>query len=444
MGNTYKTYDPNEDYKKKMDEAAAKGDYASAARYEQQRNDKIKGEGLTQYQPTSQYAQYLPKNQHTGYTPYDPSGSVAQAQQMLNQAMAQKPGAYKSTWQGQMDQLMEQILNRKPFEYDMNSDAMYQQLRDQYMEQGSLAMEDAMGKAAALTGGYGNSYANVAGHQAYQGYMDKLNDRVPELYQMALDRYLAEGQGMMDKYSLMAAGDERDYGRYQDTLSRYYTDFGLAQDQYNDERTWQYQLGRDQIEDERYMQQLQMSQENDQRNQAYELAMSMLQSGMMPSEAVLNASGLSTEDAQKIYDYSKLSMEGSSGGGGGGYYSSRTELKTLSKSDMEELRDLFNEGSKKNDLNAFYNQKSLLAALGYDVSVFDDWAGQEYDGYNSQKPQGVTYSKYGVEDISDVLRKISTSSKEDVIAMMNDIAVDFTEEQWAMIEPLLIKRGIFG
>ena len=56
-------YDKNTDYKKLMDEAVKAGDYARAAIYEQQRNEKIAGEGLTQYGATNQYSTYLPGSQ---------------------------------------------------------------------------------------------------------------------------------------------------------------------------------------------------------------------------------------------------------------------------------------------------------------------------------------------------------------------------------------------
>lgn len=404
MGNTYKTYDPNVDYKKKMDEAVAAGDYAAAARYEQQRNDKINGEGLTQYQPTNQYGQYLHKNQ-ASHTPYDPSGSVARAQQMLQNAMAQKPGAYQSTWQGQLDEMMGQILNRKPFEYDVNNDAMYQQLKDLYMEQGALAMEDTMGQAAALTGGYGNSYAQAVGQQAYQGYLNQLNDRVPELYQMALGRYQMEGQDMMDKYALMAAGEERDYGRYQDALSQYYAEVDRLQDRYNDERNWQYQLGRDQLSDQRYEQewqyqlgrdqvadqrydqQWQQSQADVQRNQAYELAMVMLQSGMMPSDEVLGASGISKEDAQKLFDKANTPVySGGSGGGGGSDTDSGNDKDTasggkpLNEEQWDKLNGIFQDCKEAGDMGEYEKALNALKWQGYDTSAFRNYVAESYGG----------------------------------------------------------------
>ena len=155
---------------------------------------------------------------------YTPSDTVTQAEAMLQQQMAQKPGAYQSTWAGQLNDTIAQILNRDKFSYDLNSDALYQQYADQYTTQGKLAMMDTMGQVAAMTGGYGNSYAQTAGQQAYQAYLQQLNDVVPELYGMARDQYNQEGQQLYDQASLLAGMEDQEYGRYQDQLSQYYTD----------------------------------------------------------------------------------------------------------------------------------------------------------------------------------------------------------------------------
>ncbi len=49
--------------------------------------------------------------------------------------------------------------------------ALFDQYADYYKRQGKLAMEDTIGRAAALTGGYGNSYAEVAGNQVYDSHI---------------------------------------------------------------------------------------------------------------------------------------------------------------------------------------------------------------------------------------------------------------------------------
>ena len=104
------------------------------------------------------------------YKPYMESDAVKQAQSMLQQQMSNKPGQYTSPWHTQLNDTINKILNREKFSYDLNGDALYQQYKDQYTTQGQMAMMDTMGQAAALTGGYGNSYAQSVGQQAYQGY----------------------------------------------------------------------------------------------------------------------------------------------------------------------------------------------------------------------------------------------------------------------------------
>ena len=171
---------------------------------------------------------------------YQESDAVLQAQQMLQQQMAQKPGAYQSQWQAQLDEMMNQILNRDKFSYDLNSDALYQQYKDQFVLQGQQAMMDTMGQAAAMTGGYGNSYAQTAGQQAYNQQLTQLNDIVPELYRMALDRYQAEGQEMYNQYGLLADQEQQDYGRYQDDVDAWNAELERLYNQYQDERNFDY------------------------------------------------------------------------------------------------------------------------------------------------------------------------------------------------------------
>lgn len=113
-------------------------------------------------------------------------------------------GNEKKTWEEQMKETADQIINRKPFEYDMNADKLYQQYKDAHIQQGKMAMEDTVGQASALTGGYGNSYAVTAGNQAYMGYMKELDNIAPSLYQAAMDRYVAEGDALNEKYDALA------------------------------------------------------------------------------------------------------------------------------------------------------------------------------------------------------------------------------------------------
>lgn len=172
---------------------------------------------------------------------YNASEDVVKAREALasHEANRVEPwtgGNYGQALQNQIDK----INNRKEFTYDLNADALYQQYKDQYITGGKYAMMDTMGQAAALTGGYGNSYASTAGNQAYQAYLQKLNDIVPDLYRMALDKYNQEGQDMKDLYNIYANQYGTEYGEYRDRVGDWNTEAARLSDQYYNEANMDY------------------------------------------------------------------------------------------------------------------------------------------------------------------------------------------------------------
>lgn len=135
-----------------------------------------------------------------------------------------KPGDFNYSQQQGMNDIWNQIQNREKFSYDVNGDALYQQYKDQYVTGGKMAMMDTMGQAAAMTGGYGNSYAQSVGQQAYQGYIQQLTDKIPELYSLAMSKYQMEGDELLTKYGLHTDQYGREYGQHRDTVADYNTE----------------------------------------------------------------------------------------------------------------------------------------------------------------------------------------------------------------------------
>lgn len=172
--------------------------------------------------------------------PYQASDTVNEAKMALDLTLWQKPGAYTSQWQTQLSDTIGKIANRDKFSYDVNGDALYQQYKDKYIQQGKMAMQDTMGQAAAMTGGYGNSYAATVGNQAYQAQLNNLNDVIPELYQMAYDRYNQDTQDLYNQYSMYADRDNTDYGRHRDEVSDWQTDRNYLANRYDSERNFDY------------------------------------------------------------------------------------------------------------------------------------------------------------------------------------------------------------
>lgn len=165
---------------------------------------------------------------------YTQSQAVTDAANILAQYEKNKPGAYESNYSAQIQGILDQIMNREKFTYDFNADPIYQQYADRYQQQGKLAMMDAMGQAAALTGGYGSSYGQQVGQQTYQGYLQGMNDIIPELRDAAYQVYRDEGDQMLTQASLLQGLEETQYGRYRDTVSDYYDDLNYYYNRYND------------------------------------------------------------------------------------------------------------------------------------------------------------------------------------------------------------------
>ncbi len=166
---------------------------------------------------------------------YTPSGAADAAKAALDRVLAEKPGSYTSRWGRELDALYDQIADRKAFSYDLGSDPMYRQYREQYQSAGRLAMENTMGRAASLTGGYGSSYSQQAGQQAYNGYLQKLNEAVPELYAQARSQYDREGSALSERYALLGSREKSDYDRYRDQMSDYYAALSDARSAYQSE-----------------------------------------------------------------------------------------------------------------------------------------------------------------------------------------------------------------
>ena len=181
------------------------------------------------------------------YKEYIASQSVNDAKAALDLHEQNKVADWTGGTYGEsLKAALDKINNREKFTYDLNGDALYQQYKDQYINQGRMAMQDTIGQASAMTGGYGNSYAATAGNQAYQGYLQQLNDVVPQLYSLALDKYNLEGQDLKDQYSLLKDQYNTEYGQYRDQVSDWNTEAARLSDKYYNESSLDYSRYTDQ------------------------------------------------------------------------------------------------------------------------------------------------------------------------------------------------------
>ena len=265
---------------------------------------------------------------------YQQSDAVTQAQQQLADIAAQKPQGYSSKYGEQLDQMLQQIQNPEKFKYSFNGDGLFKYYADVYTQKGKQASQDAMGQAAALTGGYGNSYAQQAGNQAYQQYLLGLYDKGMDLRDRAWEQYQYGQQQQRDNYGLLQNADATDYNRYLDQYNQWAnereyaanradTEYNRDYGQYADQLNYWTQMAGTENQDYRTAQQMEETKRQwDQqfeynkmtadRAYAYDICTAILANGKMPSKTQLKAAGISEADAKKMM------KQVAKGGGRGG------------------------------------------------------------------------------------------------------------------------------
>lgn len=293
-----KSYNPNTDYQALINQAVANGDYLTAAQAEQLRNQKIVGEG-SPYDLTYNYTQYLVDDIKDKYKQAEFSYDVA------------KPTEPKED--PRIDKYLNKYLNREAFSYDVTNDPLYQQYKQMYQREGDRAMKETLAEAAAGAGGM-NTYAVTAAQQANNYYNSQLNDRIPELYQLAYDMYLNDIELQIQDLGILQDMSDRQYNRYRDTMSDWYKDKNFAYGQYQDavqqgnlDRTFEYNALWDNIG---------FTNENYWNNKNYETSQadkelansrydteqakadvwSMIELGVMPSADLIAKAGMSEAD----------------------------------------------------------------------------------------------------------------------------------------------------
>lgn len=145
---------------------------------------------------------------------------------------AKRPEEYNSEYTSMAKDILNNYLSRDDYDYNVNTDKLYGQYAQKYKREGQNAMRDTIANATALTGGYGNSYAVSAGSQAYQGYLEKLNDIIPELEEKAFERYAYEGEEAKNNLDMISELEASEYEKYRDSMDDYFADREFYEDNY--------------------------------------------------------------------------------------------------------------------------------------------------------------------------------------------------------------------
>ena len=144
---------------------------------------------------------------------------------------------YSSRYDETIQDMIKDMLERPEFSYDPDSDVVWKSYQKAYGREGDRATQNALGAAAAASGGMPSSYATTAAAQAGNYYAAQAADKIPELYEAAYNRYLNEFNMDASKIGIVQGQEQTDYNRYLDELGQWNTDRNFAYTQFAGDRS---------------------------------------------------------------------------------------------------------------------------------------------------------------------------------------------------------------
>ena len=191
---------------------------------------------------------YTAGKKGSGYNPILPSLPQSTGNSLLDDKTTQftsfqpyQNSTPAPTWDdrygAKYDAALNGMIDYAPFSYDYKTDPLYASYKQAYTREGQRASADALGQAAAATGGIPSSFATTAAAQAGNYYAAQLADKIPDLYQLAYQQYADQYNRLSNNVGALQNARSFDYGTYQDALSQYNADrsfdYGVYSDEFN-------------------------------------------------------------------------------------------------------------------------------------------------------------------------------------------------------------------
>lgn len=301
---------------------------------------------------------------------------------------------YKSKYGEEAESLLGDIAKDK-FSYNPNSDPSYKAYENLYQREGDRASKSTLADISAAQGGI-SSYAASAAQQASNAYATALTDKIPELEELAYQKFLGDRSDKYNRLNALLTLDDIAYGRYNDDKSWDYqkerdkksdemwqTEFDFNKDWQQkifdndnywrdiDQSNWQSEFDfnkewqEKEFDNENYWRGVDRS--DSQSDRDYDKAMTLIKNGVMPDESYLG--GLTPQEARALYARLRGGASSSSGGssGGSGGKKSTTSTKSSTKS------------TKKTTSNASSQASSSVSQSNGEKSEYEKSIDKIYD-----------------------------------------------------------------
>lgn len=300
----------------------------------------------------------------------------------------QERPTYENQYAKQQQALLDAIINRPDFSWSKEEDPQWSSYKKSYLREGDRATANALGQAAAASGGRPSTAALTAATQAGDYYATQLNDIIPTLYQQAYDRYLNEYNMSLQDLNAVNTQEQLDYAKYLDQLGQFNTDRNFAFNQYlSDFDILQNQLaslqGQDSVDYSRWMDRVNLYEQNqaEEADLARAQVDAILSTGGSPSADLVGASGYTNEYVQALQAayQRQLAAKPSGGSSGGGRPSGGGSKMTLTTAKQAANAGVFSDDVLSVLRNNGYTDEMLEAIYGYEPNSGGSGGGSSFN-----------------------------------------------------------------
>lgn len=404
-------YNTAVDYMAKIQDAVKRGDYAAAAQYEKQRNAKIQGEGLQNFDTTNLYGKYIPTTPEAAGMS-DPATIMSQMTELLNQwkeaSAQQQTSRIDYATQQAVTELERALADAAP---------QYQTQRNQIAADERKAMDNAAlyAEARGDRGGIGQEQYNLIQSSAAQSRLAV--SQAQTKLKTDIQRQIADlrAKGEFDKADAALTITQQYLAQLMD-LQKWQIEYSMDYAQFQEQlRQWQVHFDQSMAQLTGKLpdgsltmagQEHQNSLNAEDDKKAASVAAALLEVGVMPSDAQLQAMGMTKEQARAyiiaqgltVSNPSSTSSNGTpkTGSGSGTKTGSGSGTKTSSGSGTKTGSQV-NNGSVSTD-----NIKKLQALLGVDT-----------DGKWGPATQAAAQAKWGTTSADAAWSKATAITKTD-------------------------------
>lgn len=362
----------------------------------------------------------------------------------------QERPSYENQYAEQQQALLDAIINRPDFSWSKEDDPQWSSYKKSYLREGDRATANALGQAAAASGGRPSTAALTAATQAGDYYATQLNDIIPTLYQQAYDRYLNEYNMSLQDLNAVNTQEQLDYAKYLDQLGQFNTDRNFAFNSYlSDFDILQNQLaslqGQDSVDFDRYWngQQLQREDAMAQQQLAQGQVDAILSAGGSPSADLVGASGYTTEYVQALQAAYQRQLAARSGSGGS---SSGSRSGSSGGGDSADYDGLFaaalESGHPKSFIANNYKKYGFTSQTGLS-DEYEEWAlGQEEKAgrpvENSLAMNPDSFRAFG----QSIAAQLAAGGENAALGNIESRWGELSESQRAQIQQLLRRYGL--